>query len=83
MTPYEKKKLESELKSFVAKNFVRPSDCKNLEQIQFYVKELSDKIESYSSTYNYVPNFAYTLLSDYNLAQNKILALDFSLAYNP
>jgi len=81
MTDYEKKKLESELKSFTNKNFVRPFDCKTVEQIQFYVSELCAKIEEYEKQFNYVPAWAYLLLNQYNMAQNKIISLHFKHSY--
>jgi hypothetical protein len=77
MTDYEKLKIENELKSFTTKNFVKPADCKNTEQIQFYIKELCTKIEEYNLRFNYVPDLAYSLLNQYNMAQNKIVSLHF------
>lgn len=81
MSEFEKKHLETELKKFTARNFVRPSECRNLEQIRFYIKELCAKIEDYKRRFNYVPNTAYALLSQYNLRQNAILYRDFVRNY--
>jgi hypothetical protein len=80
MSEYEKVKLESDLKSFTARNFVRPADCQNVTQIQFYVRELCLKIDEYESMFNYVPGWAYGLLAQYNLKQNKLVQVEFKSA---
>lgn len=81
MSEFEKKHLESELKAFATRNFVRPSECRNLEQIRFYITELCERIEEYKKRFNYVPNTAYALLSQYNLRQNAMLYRDFIRNY--
>jgi hypothetical protein len=81
MIEYEHKLLESQLKSFAAKNFVRPSDCRNIAQVKFYVRELCSNIEHYEQQFDYVPSWAYTLLSQYNLVQNKMISTKYRLAY--
>lgn len=81
MSEFEKKHLESELKAFATRNFVRPSECRNLEQIRFYITELCGRIEEYKKRFNYVPNTAYALLSQYNLRQNAMLYRDFIRNY--
>lgn len=81
MSEFEKKHLELELKNFTSRNFVRPSDCRNLDQIRFYIGELCAKIEDYKRRFNYVPNVAYALLSQYNSRQNSILYQDFIRNY--
>ncbi len=82
MTDYERKKIEIELRSFTSKNFERPTDCKNLEQIRFYVRELCLKIELLEDQHQYVPESAYTLLAQYNARQNSFLNIDFRNAYH-
>lgn len=81
MSDYEKKKLEMELKNFTSRNFVRPGECRNLDQIRFYVRELCQKIEEYESRFNYVPQTAYSLLAQYNIVQNRMLLAEFKNAY--
>jgi len=83
MSDYDKKKLEMELKNFTSRNFERPSDCRNLDQIRYYVKELCKKIEEYELRFNYVPQWAYSLLAQYNLVQNRMLHLEFVTSYPP
>lgn len=78
MSEFEKKHLELEVKDFVTRNFVRPSECRNLDQIRFYIRELCDKIEDYKRRFNYVPFTAYSLLSQYNSRQNSMLYRDFT-----
>ena len=82
MSDYERKKLEMELKNFTSRNFERPGNCKNLDQIRFYVKELCAKIEEYENRFNYVPNLAYSLLAQYNSVQNQMLYVDFRTTYS-
>ena len=81
MSEFEKKHLETELKTFTARNFVRPSECRNLDQIRFYIRELCLKIEDYKKHFNYVPATAYVLLSQYNSKQNALLYRDFVSNY--
>lgn len=81
MSEFEKKHLECELKKFTSRNFVRPAECRNLDQIRFYISELCAKIEDYKRRFNYVPNTAYSLLSQYNSKQNSLLYRDFIRNY--
>jgi hypothetical protein len=81
MSEFEKKFLEMELKAFTSKNFERPADCENLEQVRFYIKELCSKIEEYKKRYDYAPELAYTLLAQYNARQNGMLYKDFVNSY--
>jgi hypothetical protein len=81
MSEYEKKFLELELKSFTSKNFERPSDCENLEQVRFYIRELCNKIDDYKKRFNYAPEHAYTLLAQYNARQNSMLYKEFVNTY--
>jgi len=82
MTQLERKKAEMEMKTFTSRNFVRPAECRNLEQIRFYVRELCLKIEEFEGRFNYVPNSAYSLLEQYNSRQNAIINVDFRSTYS-
>jgi hypothetical protein len=82
MTQYERQKLEVELRSFTSRNFERPSECRNLDQIRFYVQELCQKIEEYQRRFNYVPNYAYSLLAQYNARQNGMIHTYFKNTYH-
>ncbi len=64
-----KKEIEAVFSAFAYRHFEKPSKCKNMEQIRYYVQELSSKISEYKEQFNYVPNSAYTLLSEYNATQ--------------
>jgi hypothetical protein len=77
MSEFEKKTLELELKAFASKNFERPADCKNLDQVRFYIHELCARIEDYQNRFNYAPELAYTLLAQYNARQNSMLYKTF------
>ncbi|MEO5600364.1 MAG: hypothetical protein ABIR06_05495 [Cyclobacteriaceae bacterium] len=81
MREFDKKHLESELKNFATKNFVKPSACRNLDQIRYYIGELCLKIEDYKQRFNYVPDTAYSLLAKYNGQQNSMLYKDFIRHY--
>lgn len=82
MSEYERKKVEMELKMFTSINFVKPSDCRNLDQIRFYVRELCFKIEELEKRFNYVPTWAYSLLAQYNATQNRMLYTEFRNTYH-
>jgi hypothetical protein len=81
MSEFERKHIEIELKDFTSRNFIRPSECRNLDQIRFYIRELCVKIEDYKKRFNYVPGNAYSLLSQYNSRQNSLLYRDFIKNY--
>jgi hypothetical protein len=82
MTEYERKKLEMELKVFTSRNFEKPADCKNAEQIRFYVRELCNRITDMENRFNYAPDWAYSLLAQYNAVQNMMINLEFSSTYH-
>ena len=81
MTDFQRKTLELDFKAFAARNFERPADCKNIEQIQFYIRELCQKIEEYQKQFDYAPDLAYTLLAQYNSKQNSLLYQDYVRSY--
>jgi len=81
MSDYEKLKLEIELKNFASKNFVKPSDCRNIDQIRFYIRELCTKIEEYERRFNYVPQSIYSLLANYNRVQSNMIYVEFRNTY--
>lgn len=77
----EHQQIETELKKFADRNFERPSKCRNPDQIRFYVQELGSKIEEYKLRFNYVPNWAYSLLAQYTQIQNELVYIDFRNTY--
>lgn len=81
MSEFEKKRLDREFETFTKKNFESPKRCKNLDQIRFYVQELSSKMEEFKQRFNYVPNRAYSLLTQYNTIQNRMVFADFKNNY--
>ncbi|MEM7107396.1 MAG: hypothetical protein AAF519_04150 [Bacteroidota bacterium] len=81
MTDFEKKRLEFDFFGFIKKNFAKPRQCKNIDELRFYIKELADKIEDMKVSQGYVPNSAYQLLAEYNRIQNKILFTEFKNTY--
>ena len=81
MAIFNRKEVDNELKKFADRNFEKPTDCKDLEQIRFYVRELCLKIEELEKRFEYVPNSAYSLLTQYNSKQNSIISKDFSDTY--
>lgn len=81
MNQFEPSQIETDLKNFTDRNFECPRKCKNPEQIRFYVRELSMKIEEYETRFNYVPNWAYTLLSQYTQVQNEFVYAEFRNTY--
>lgn len=83
MSDFEKRRLELELRNFTSRNFEQPNNCRNLDQIRYYVKELCAKIEEYEIRFNYVPSWAYSLLAQYNLVQNRLLHVEFTTSYPP
>jgi len=81
MTACERIKIDFELKAFTIKNFEKPSECRNLDQIRFYSNELCLKIEAYENQFNFVPVWAYALLEQYTLQQNSLTEPPLKIAY--
>ena len=81
MSEFEKKKIDEAFSNFAKRNFERPKKCKNLEQIRFYVRELSSEVDTFKRRFNYVPNAAYALLAQYNALQNSMIFADFKNSY--
>lgn len=81
MSEFEKKRLEKEFNRFTKSNFEAPKKCKNHEQIRFYVRELSLKMDEFKKRFNYVPQSAYSLLAQYNSLQNKMIFSNFQSYY--
>ena len=81
MSDYDRRKIEMDLKIFTSRNFERPADCRNLDQIRFYVRELCLKIEEIEGRFNYVPTWAYSLLAQYNARQNSLIHVEFKNNY--
>jgi len=82
MSDFEKTSIEQDLKIFTSRNFEDPSDCKNLEQIRFYVNELYQKIHELEARFDYAPSWAYTLLARYQAKQNVLIHVQFRGAYH-
>ncbi|MFZ2907237.1 MAG: hypothetical protein WAZ98_13630 [Cyclobacteriaceae bacterium] len=82
MMNHDVEHIEAELKTFTARNFERPSACRNGEQIRFYARELCLKIEEYKTRFNYVPGWAYGLLAQYNAKQNDITYPEYKTNYH-
>jgi len=81
MSTYEKKQIDTEFKKFTSLNFENPRKCKSLGQLHFYVKELSNKIKELKSRFNYVPDKAYELLTEYNQMLNKLVFKNYQEVY--
>jgi len=81
MSNFELKKLETDLRNFAERNFESPSNCRDIDQIRFYVRELCLKIQEYERRFNFVPSSAYSLLAQYNRVQNQLIQVEFRKAY--
>ncbi len=77
-----KKSVESDLRNFAERNFEAPGRCRNIDQIRFYISELCAKIKEYEQRFNDVPAWAYTLLAQYNTAQNRLVYMHFRDTYS-
>jgi hypothetical protein len=81
MSDFERNRIDFQLRSFTQRNFEQPSACKNVDQIQFYISELSQKIQHLEVSIGYVPDWVYTLLAQYNARQNSMLQTVFKTSY--
>ncbi|WP_185153426.1 hypothetical protein, partial [Fulvivirga lutimaris] len=74
-------RIDREFQIFTSRNFESPKRCKNLDQIRFYVQELSTLVEDFKRRFNYVPDAAYNLLTQYNTIQNRLVFANFKNSY--
>ena len=81
MTRFQEKKLEQEFNKFAKMNFDKPQKCRNIDQIRYYMHELTEKINEFKASFKFVPVSAHTLLSQYNAAQNKLIHKNFQEVY--
>ena len=82
MDSKEQKRITREFLIFTRRSFDKPSKCRNLGQLQYYVSELSRVIEDMKRQYNFVPQVAYDMLADYNRVQNSLLYVEFKKHYS-
>lgn len=82
MTDSSKRKIEQDLKAFTTRNFTAPTECRNLEQIRFYIHELCGKIQDLERRFDYVPGWAYQLLSQYKSKLNALVLREFRNTYH-
>ena len=81
MTKFEKKKRAFEFNKFVKMHFEKPSNCKDAQQVGYYIQELSAKIEELKDAWGYVPDEAYRLLHQYSQLHRKLTYADFINSY--
>ena len=81
MSTYEKKKIDTEFKRFALQNFEKPARCRSLGQLHYYVSELTKKISEFKNRFNYVPEKAFILLSEYNQMLNILVFKNYQEAY--
>lgn len=73
MTAQQCEQIEIDLWNLTSRNFMQPAQCRDLEQVRFYVRELCRKIDELDERFHYVPESAYTLLAQYNARQSDML----------
>ena len=81
MSTQERKSIDRKFKLFVSRHFETPAKCKDLKQIQFYIRELSIRIDELKKNFNYVPQDAYSMLAEYNKLQNQRVYSNFKTIY--
>lgn len=81
MSTLEKRRVDREFHLFASANFEKPKKCKNLEQVRYYIKELSNKVEELKNSFGYVPSGAYTMLANYNAILNRYMHEEFKNTY--
>lgn len=81
MSDLEKRRIDREFEIFAMRNFEKPRKCKNLDQVRFYLQEVSSKVQEFKSQFNYVPDSAYKLLAQYNTLLNSMVFAEFKNTY--
>ncbi|MCF6361726.1 MAG: hypothetical protein L3J29_13320 [Cyclobacteriaceae bacterium] len=82
MGTYEKKKIDNDFKKFTSLNFEKPAKCKSIGQLQYYVQELTRKIKELKGRFNYVPEKAFHLLTEYNNMVNNLIFKNYQEVYS-
>lgn len=82
MSTYERKQIDSDFKSFTSLNFEQPKKCKSIGQLQYYVQELTRKIKELKAKFNYVPEKAFLLLTEYNTMVNSLIFKNYQEVYS-
>lgn len=81
MSEYDKKKVEQNFVKFSRRNFEKPKNCRDVHQLRFYIDELTQLIQDWKGQFNYVPDRAYVLLSEYNYKMNRLTFEHFKNTY--
>ena len=81
MSDFERKKQEMEFKAFVASNVIRPTDCRNSEQVRFQLQKLISMMERMRGN-GFIPEQAYMLVAQYNARLNRFLKVEFRHNYS-
>ena len=79
---HDRNTLEKEFKNFTHKNFETPEQCRDLNQVEFYIRELKAKMKEFKQQFNFIPKFAYHLLWEYTSLQNEMLSNGLHQIYN-
>lgn len=82
MSTYEKRKIDTDFKKFTSLNFEKPTKCKSLGQLHYYVQELTGKIKELRARFNYVPEKAFLLLTEYNTMVNNLVFKNYQEVYS-
>ena len=81
MEKLSQKRIDREFSLFATRHFEKPRKCRDLRQVQFYIRELSNRIEELKKNFNYVPDSAYALLADYSMIQKRYILDNFTRIY--
>jgi len=71
-----KTRVDHQFDRFFKRHFEQPQKCRNVDQVRFYLGEISRKIEEYRRLYNYVPDKAEELLQSYKKLYNRMVHSD-------
>ncbi len=82
MNTFEQKLIDNDFRKFTSLNFEQPKRCKSLGQLQYYVRELTQKIKELKSRFNYVPEKAFILLAEYNRKLNSLIFKNYQEVYS-
>jgi hypothetical protein len=75
---YHHSRVDTQFERFYKRHFEDPRECRNVEQVRFYLGEISRKIEEYRRSYNYVPEKALNLWESYKKIYNRMVHSDIN-----
>jgi hypothetical protein len=78
----QEKQAEKEFKRFAKRHLMHPKRVRRIEQTQHFIYELHKLINDYRLRFNYVPDEAHLMFSEYQNIQDRMVYENFRQTYH-